>query len=123
MGTLTVVRLDRSPAVELAARSRAGLDAGRDTLLLGEARDEAVVLGTFQRPSEIATNDPIVARGSGGGAARVSPGTVWLQLALGRPDALVPCSAEKLINRYVRPLLKALTHVSSVPASYFGRDW
>jgi hypothetical protein len=53
----------------------------------------------------------------------VGPGVVWLQLALDRTDALVDATADKLINRHVRPLLRALTRASSVPASYFGRDW
>jgi hypothetical protein len=53
----------------------------------------------------------------------VGPGTVWIQLSLARTDALVACTADKLLNRYVRPLLRALTRASGVPASYFGRDW
>lgn len=87
--------------------------------------DEAVVLGAFQRPSEVPEEPdlPRLRRGSGGGPARVGPGAVWMQLALARPDALVPCTADKLLNRYVRPLLRALTRTTNVPVHYFGRDW
>lgn len=50
---------------------------------------------------------------------RVGPGTLWLQLEL----TLEGLPADKLVNRHVRPLLKALTKVTSQPVSYFGRDW
>ena len=127
MGSLAIERFD-APARELAARSRAWrADERMDaSLLLGAPTDEALVLGAFQRASEIGSDAPehsIVQRGSGGGAARVGAGSVWLQLALARPDALVACTPDKLLNRYVRPLLRALTKVTSTPASYFGRDW
>jgi hypothetical protein len=84
--------------------------------------DDAVALGAFQRSSEVAAGVPLVLRGSGGAAARVGPGTVWVQLALARPDALVACDAARLLNRHVRPLLAALTKVGAL-AHYFGRDW
>jgi hypothetical protein len=41
---------------------------------------------------------------------------------LPRPDALVSCDERHLVNRYVRPLLRALTRSGSL-AHYFGRDW
>lgn len=99
---------------------------GRDAeLFVGVARDEAVVLGAFQRSSEVGTiaGAPVFRRGSGGGAVRVAPGTIWMQLALARSSALVPCAPDKILNRYVRPLLRALTRVTNVPVHYFGRDW
>lgn len=79
--------------------------------------DRALVLGAFQRSSDApaATRR----RPSGGGVVSVGPGTLWLQLEL----TLEGLPAEKLVNRHVRPLLKALTKVASQPASYFGRDW
>lgn len=125
MGSLAIQRL-HAPARELAARSSAWRPGERTdaTLVIGSPADEACILGAFQRASEIdAGGAPMFRRGSGGGAARVGEGSVWLQLALAHPDALVPCTADKLLNRYVRPLLRALTKVANTPASYFGRDW
>lgn len=133
MGSLAIERLDAS-ASELAARSRAWEAGGGAAarLTIGAPSDEAIVLGAFQRASELAggrggagADGPLATlrRGSGGGAARVGPGRVWIQLSLARPDALVACTADKLLNRYVRPLLRALTRAASVPASWFGRDW
>jgi len=130
MGSLAIERLD-APARALAARSWAWR-AGEKTdaaLLIGSPTDEALVLGAFQRASEVGSftgagrDLPVLRRGSGGGAARVGCGTVWLQLALARPDALVACTPDKLLNRYVRPLLRAITKVTSTQASYFARDW
>jgi hypothetical protein len=47
---------------------------------------------------------------------------VHVALDLTRVDALVPCDAPRLVNRYVRPLLRALTKAGAL-AHYFGRDW
>ena len=125
-GSLAIRRYD-GPACDLADRSCTwGASGGVDALLaVGVPSDEGIVLGAFQRRAEVHETSglPIFRRGSGGGVARVGPGTVWLQLSLARADALVACTPDKLLNRYVRPLLKALTRVASVPVSYFGRDW
>jgi hypothetical protein len=84
--------------------------------------EEGVVLGAFQRRSEISI-EAIARRASGGAAVRVGKGTVHVVLALPTPDVLVvDCDPRKILNRYVRPLLKAITRVS-VLAAYFGRDW
>lgn len=103
----------------IAARSAAALDrplAGEAELELFVPTDELVVSGAF----DLARPGP--RRGSGGGPVRVGPGSLWLQLALARPDALVACDAERLVNRHVRPLLAALTRAGAL-AHYFGRDW
>lgn len=97
-----------------------GADA---SLLVATPTDEALCLGAFQRPCDAARGRPLVRRGSGGGVVALGGGTLWVQLSLFRADALVPCTADKLLNRYVRPLLRAITRVANVPASYFGRDW
>jgi hypothetical protein len=47
---------------------------------------------------------------------------VHVALSLEQPDALEPCDAQRIVNRAVRPLLKALTKTVR-PAHYFGRDW
>lgn len=125
MSALAITRL-AATASSFARHSRGWSAAshGEAALVIGAPDDEAIVLGSFQRRSEVGpTSELVLRRGSGGGAARVGPGSIWLQLALARPDALVPCTADKVLNRYVRPLLRALTRVSSVPVSYFGRDW
>ena len=45
-----------------------------------------------------------------------------MALLLPRVDALVACDEARLVNRYVRPLLRALTKVGAT-AHFFGRDW
>jgi hypothetical protein len=114
-------------ASDLARRSCAWdrVTKGDAELTIAIPTDEAILLGAFQRPSEVLEEPalPRLRRGSGGGAARVGPGTIWMQLALAHPGALVPCTPDKLLNRYVRPLLRALTRATRVPARYFGRDW
>ena len=86
-------------------------------LRIGFPSEAALVLGAFQRSCE--APEATLRRPSGGGVVRVGPGTLWMQLALTLED--VP--ADKLLNRHVRPLLKALTKVATKPVSYFGRDW
>lgn len=117
---MAITRCDL-PAGRIAAFSSTALDRISPVdaeLLLATAVDDAVLLGAFQRRSEIETDLPVFRRGSGGAAARLAPGSVFLSLSLARVDALVPCTPDKLLNRYVRPLLRALG-----AASYFGRDW
>lgn len=87
-------------------------------------RDQASLLGRFQRTSELvsAPATSVFQRASGGPALRVGPGVIWMQLSLARPDVLVPCEVSRVLNRYVRPLLKAVTRVAAL-ANYFDRDW
>lgn len=116
---LLVRRPGPLPARVIAARSASALDrplAGDAELELLVPSDELVVQGAF----DVQRAGP--RRGSGGGPVRVGPGSLWIQLALARPDALVPCDAERLLNRHVRPLLEALTRAGAL-AHYFGRDW
>jgi len=88
---------------------------------VSEIATTAHVLGALQR-GEDAPQGALVRRVSGGALVRVGPGTLHVLLALRTPSALVPCDARSLNNRYVRPLLRALTK-SGAPAHYFGRDW
>lgn len=129
MSSLGVARPHRPEAARLAAMSRAALDRPLQhdgELLLAEPADSAVVLGALQRVSEIeslvAPADRVIRRGSCGAEARVGPGTLWMQLALVRPSALAACPPDRLLNRYVRPLLRGLTKVGAL-AHYFDRDW
>jgi len=105
----------------LAASSRAALDrplrCGAE-LSVAVAADEAVLAGAFQRAAG-------PRRGSGGPEVRVGPGTVHVVLALTSPASLVSCDEKHIVNRYVRPLLRALTKAggTGAPAHFFGRDW
>ena len=109
----------------LAAQSRAALDRTlrcHAELWVAIAEDHAVVLGAFQRGIGLPEGLPLVRRGSGGAEVRVAPGTVHVLLALESPSALVSCDEKRIVNRYVRPLLRALTRTGHL-AHYFGRDW
>lgn len=95
-----------------------GIDA--DALLIAGTLEDAtpcVIAGAFDHAH-------VLRRGSGGYPCEVQRGVVWLQLVLRTTHALVPdASIDKLLNRYVRPLSKALTSFAKTPVSYFGRDW
>lgn len=87
-------------------------------LIVGVPTEETISIGAFQRRCEIAAADrPVRRRTSGGAAVRLGPGTVFVQLVARD----VP--GEKVLNRQVRPLLRALTKVAGRPVSWFGRDW
>ena len=129
MSPIGVLRLDGVPAARLASLSRAALDSPLRQpaeLLLATVADEAVVLGALQRASELAgeldASSALLRRGSCGAEVRVGPGSLWMQLSLERSDALVACEPSRLLNRYVRPVLRALTKVGAL-AHYFDRDW
>jgi hypothetical protein len=120
---LGVVRAGAVPAASMAEHSRAALDrplAEGTELWVAVASDAAALAGAFQRTT--ATPPGTVRRGSGGPEVRVAPGTVHVALSLARPDALEPCDPRRIVNRAVRPLLRALTKTAAL-AHYFGRDW
>jgi hypothetical protein len=123
---LGVIRAGERSAQELAAHSRSALDrplAEPAELWVAVARDDAVLVGAFQRGADMAPEWPLVRRGSGGPEVRVAPGTVHIALALAHPGALPRFADEKrIVNRAVRPLLRALAQTGSL-AHYFGRDW
>jgi hypothetical protein len=113
-------------SAEAAMRwSRSALDrtlAAAADLSVLTLTTEATVLGDFQRSSDVLGNLPLVRRISGGPAIAVGPGTLHVLLALSRPSAMMACTERQLVNRHVRPLLRALTK-SGALAHYFGRDW
>ena len=120
---LGILRAGERSARELADHSRGALDralAHPGELWVAVAADEATLLGAFQRGTNVAA--PRWRRGSGGPEVRVGPGTVHIALALAHPGALVACDEKRIVNRMVRPLLKALTRVGAL-SHYFGRDW
>ena len=105
----------------IAASSGASLDRPLRCpaeLSLAIASDDAVLAGAFQRATGLR-------RGSGGPEVRVGPGTVHVALALTHPGSLVSCDEKHIVNRHVRPLLRALTKAGGTRAAahFFGRDW
>jgi hypothetical protein len=108
----------------LEAATRSALSAplaDEAELWIGRPAGDAMVLGAFQRRAS-ADAGVVVRRGTGGPAVRVGSGTVWMALVLPRVDALTSCDEAHLVNRYVRPLLRALTKCGCL-AHFFGRDW
>jgi hypothetical protein len=113
-------------ARELAAASCATLDhrigdGDEAELWIARPSEGAIALGAFGRAHGIDAN-LLVRRGSGGPAVRVGEGTLWIALLLPTVSALVSCDEPRIVNRYVRPLLRALTKCGAL-AHFFGRDW
>jgi hypothetical protein len=109
----------------IAARSRGALDATLacpGELTVSIASDAGVLLGAFQRTVGLGGEGLLRRRGSGGPEVRVAVGSVHVLLSLASPGALVPCDEKRIVNRHVRPLLRALTKTGHM-AHYFGRDW
>jgi len=113
------------PAGAAMAMSRSALDrplACDAELSVVALTTAATVLGAFQRHHGLPTDLPLVRRVSGGPHVRIGPGTLHVLLALSDPTALMPCDARRLVNRYVRPLRRALTKAGAL-THYFGREW
>jgi hypothetical protein len=91
-------------------------------LAVSEIATPAWVIGGLQRGHGMPEDVPLLRRISGGASVSVGPGTIHVALALRSPSALLAADAKNLINRYVRPLLRALGRCGA-PAAYFGRDW
>ncbi len=115
-----------SPASSIAAHSRRALDLpleGAAQLVVTEVLGRAELVGAFEPWAGAAEDEiPAFRRGTGGGTVTLHPGDLYLGLSLREPGALVACDAPRLLNRYVRPLLRALS-TFGVKANYFGRDW
>jgi hypothetical protein len=123
-GRLGILRVGERSARAIAAHSRSALDRPLrepGELWIAVADGDARVLGAFQRAPSTAT-ETRERRGSGGPEVRVGPGTIHMALALAHPGALVAADEKRIVNRCVRPLLKALTRVGAL-AHFFGRDW
>jgi hypothetical protein len=126
MGAAAVACPGALPPEEIAARSRSALDRplSRDVeLIVAQPDGDAVLVGAFGRaPAGLGAECILLRRGSGGAPVRIGAGTLWVSLALAHIEALVPCTPDKVLNRYVRPLLRALGRAGAL-AHYFGRDW
>ncbi|MGO9834381.1 MAG: hypothetical protein ACLP1X_09215 [Polyangiaceae bacterium] len=122
---LGVIRAGTRGVGEIAAHSRGALDrplSHAAELWVAIAREEALLVGAFQRGGAMPDTWPLLRRGSGGPEVRVAPGTIHVALALAHPGVLVPCDQSRIVNRSVRPLLRALTKTARL-AHFFGRDW
>lgn len=135
MGKLAIIAAGPRSAAQIADHSRSALDRRLvcdAELWLAVATDEARIWGAFQRvveahphagsAIEVRPALPGARRGSGGPEVLVGPGTVHVALALANPASLGPSDEKRIVNRCVRPLLRALTAAGS-PAAFFGRDW
>jgi hypothetical protein len=104
------------------------VDRTRPLLWISPVVRREICLGAFQRarsalsPGALAGPQTITRRVSGGPALDLGPGTLHVLLALPSPSALLDADAPRLVNRHVRPLLRALTRLGAL-AQYFGRDW
>jgi hypothetical protein len=122
---LGVVRPGEQGLPALAARSRAALDSTLRVpaeLSVAVASEPGLLLGAFQRTQGLQSHGVLRRRGSGGPEVCVAPGSVHVLLSLASPAALVRCDEKRIVNRHVRPLLRALTRTGHL-AHYFGRDW
>jgi hypothetical protein len=125
MTRVLVTRSGALTAGDAMRISRGALDRGHSgdaELTVVEITTEATVVGAFQRHHGLPSGGERTRRISGGPFVTVGPGTLHVLLRLARPAALVPCDPRRLVNRYVRPLLRALTK-SGALTHYFGREW
>jgi len=122
---LGITRAETRSVAEIAAHSRGALDrplAHAAELWVAVAGEDALLAGAFQRGGGLPRTWPLLRRGSGGPEVLVGSGTVHVALALAHPGVLTPCDESRIVNRSVRPLLRALTKTGPL-AHYFGRDW
>lgn len=61
-------------------------------------------------------------RASGGAEAELGPGILHVLLSLPNPSVFEPIRVDAIVNRHVRPLLRAISRTGAI-AHYFGRDW
>lgn len=99
------------------------------TLFIAEPTGEGVALGRFQRPSSVLRFDRIAQervyrRSSGGKGTFLGEGLMYVGLILPSLHYLVhePFSADRAVNRYIRPILNALESFR-VKAFYYGTDY
>ncbi len=120
MTTICTVLAGERPFHEL-------LGWGHEALVRPLASDVEIVVGWSTTRLHVAgaftrTKADLV-RASGGADFAVDGTVLYAALALSAPNALVPdAHVGNLLNRYVRPLLRALKHVG-VNARYSDRDW
>jgi hypothetical protein len=122
---IEVAPCEERGATDVAAHSRDALDVALTSparLQVSIVRDRALMVGAFQRGVGLPDTWPLLRRGSGGPEVLVGPRTLHVALSLSHPSALGGADARRIVNRFVRPLLRALTRTGH-PAQFFGRDW
>jgi hypothetical protein len=120
-----IARKGKRTALDAMRFSRRALDRpleGDAELSVVEITTEATVLGAFQRQHRAPNDRARIRRVSGGPFVQVGPGTIHVLLTLANAATLVACDPRRIVNRYVRPLLRGLTKAGAL-AHYFGRDW
>src|SRR5258707_11456895 len=124
---LGVVRAGEDGAAGIAEHSRTALDRPLHypaELRVAVVRDGALLLGAFQRGADMPSGWPLARRGSGGPAVLVGEGTIYVGLSLAYPGAFLGGDEKRIVNRAVRPLLRALNrNMAGGLAHFFGRDW
>lgn len=117
MQSRLIVRRGAVPGDRVAALSLSAFEVAkkRAELWLLEPTTPATVFGAFQ-PGEAPR------RASGGAEVALGPGTLHAMLALPSLAMLEAARPAVILNRAVRPFLRALTRKGAL-AHYFGRDW
>jgi len=117
MQSRLIVRRGAVPGDRVAAISAAAFEVAkkRAELWIVEPTASATMFGAYQ---------PTAAprRASGGAEVALGPGTLHVMLALPSLAMLELARPAVILNRAVRPLLRALTRKGAL-AHYFGRDW
>jgi hypothetical protein len=103
-------------AAALSMEAFAGGDRAIPELWLLEPTSTATLAGAFQ-----ASEWPL-RRASGGTEVVIGPGVVHVLLSLPAPSAFEAIRVDAILNRHVRPVLRAISR-SGPLAHYFGRDW
>lgn len=101
-------------------------EVGAPTLLVAELAGDTLFLGRHQRTASalVASAGPALRRAGGGKALRAAPATVGVLLAVPHGGWAERLDPDKVLNRCVRGLLRALPKVgASGGAYYFGRDF
>lgn len=111
--------VDARTALARGAGAILAAEPGRAVLYGAIARDEALVLGRWQRRED----ERALRRASGGPASRIGPGVLYLALGLHDASALMACPRDRVLNRNVRGFLGGLTELAGEPVLHFGREW
>jgi hypothetical protein len=123
--TLGIFSVAEQSTASLAAHSLNALDrplrVGAE-LWVAVAKDDATLLGAFGRGVGTPLAWRLERRGSGGPIVHVGPETIHVALSMAHPGVLFDADHRRIVNRSVRPLLRALT-LFTPGAYYFGRDW
>ncbi|MEM9195449.1 MAG: hypothetical protein AAGF12_40135 [Myxococcota bacterium] len=105
-------------------------DEGAPVILYGASiKGDALVLGRHQRADDAVHATALEDRGlrairrqSGGPAAMLGRGIVYVALCLRHGSVLTDCPRDRLLNRNVRGVLGGLA-LTGLQAHYFGRQW